>query len=66
MAWLSPPLNAQAVVEEAAAQGIALSPVSRFSLEPSARQGLVFGFAEFTPKSLQTAAGRLAVVLSAP
>jgi GntR family transcriptional regulator/MocR family aminotransferase len=52
-------LEARAIVEAAARQGVTVAPISRFSLEPVGRDGLVLGFSGFTPAQIQSGVLRL-------
>jgi GntR family transcriptional regulator/MocR family aminotransferase len=65
LGWLPPGLNAQRVAEQGAAHGLALTPISKFCLEPLSREGLVLGFAEFSPAAIREGARRLATLLRA-
>ncbi len=61
--WLPDGMDEKALIRSAAAQGLALTAVSHFSLEPMARQGVVLGFSEHTVADIQAGAERLAAAL---
>jgi GntR family transcriptional regulator/MocR family aminotransferase len=47
--WLPSGMSAQTVAKRAAASGLHMLPISRFSLRPLQRDGLVFGFRQLLP-----------------
>jgi GntR family transcriptional regulator/MocR family aminotransferase len=53
VAWLPNALNAQNISFNAAAKGVYVTPVSKFSFGPLARDGLVLGFANANPQALR-------------
>ncbi|MCI0395997.1 MAG: PLP-dependent aminotransferase family protein [Chloroflexi bacterium] len=61
--WLPDGMDDVSVVRQAAAQGLDLTPVSRFSMEPLARKGLVLGYAAYSVQQIQDAVRRLAAAL---
>jgi len=61
--WLPEGLNADDVVRAAEAQGVALSAVSNFSLEPLARKGVILGFSEHPVADIQAGVRRLAATI---
>ncbi|WP_082610308.1 PLP-dependent aminotransferase family protein [Bosea sp. Root381] len=46
-------LAACAIAQAAAKRGVTVAPISRFCLEPPARDGLVLGFSGFSPAEIQ-------------
>ena len=62
-AWLPSGLSAQMVVQRAEARGLRLLPLSRFSLRPLQRDGLVFGFATAAPDELRAGVKTLALAV---
>ncbi len=69
LARLGPRLGARMTDSEASARaeaaGLWLAPLSRYCFAPPIRQGLLFGFAAFTPVELEQAANRLKAALRA-
>jgi GntR family transcriptional regulator/MocR family aminotransferase len=63
VAWLPANVNALAVADLLGAHGLDISPVSRFSLGPLAREGLLLGFAGSPPEELRSGVHRLALAL---
>ncbi|GHO70253.1 GntR family transcriptional regulator [Ktedonobacter sp. SOSP1-52] len=63
VAWLPEGVSADSVVELATKQGLRILPVSRFSMRPLKRDGLVLGFANATPEALRADVHALARVL---
>jgi GntR family transcriptional regulator/MocR family aminotransferase len=56
VAWLPAGVDGAPIAQAAAAHGLRIQPVSRFSLRPSPRDGLVLGFAGNTPQELRAGA----------
>jgi GntR family transcriptional regulator/MocR family aminotransferase len=65
VAWLPAGVDGRRVAREAAALGLDVEPVSRFSLRPPARDGLLLGFASHGAPELRAGAAALAGVLRA-
>src|SRR6266540_154648 len=61
--WLPPGKDDQHAAELAAQVGIQVLPISRFSLEPLPRGGLVFGYAGTNEEAIHPGVKRLAVAL---
>jgi GntR family transcriptional regulator / MocR family aminotransferase len=61
--WLPAGLDQVALVRQASANDLKLVPVSIYSLEPLARQGLVLGYAAYSVPEIQDAVRRLAAVM---
>lgn len=61
--WLPPGWDDLAVAELSARHGIGAAPLSRYSLEPLARGGLLFGYASTSEAEIVSAVGRLAAAL---
>jgi GntR family transcriptional regulator/MocR family aminotransferase len=61
--WLPPGKDDQHAAELAAQVGIQVLPISRFSLEPLPRGGLVFGYAGMNEETIGPGVKRLAVAL---
>jgi GntR family transcriptional regulator/MocR family aminotransferase len=57
-------LSETAIAAAAAARGITVSPIARFSLEPAAVKGLVLGFGGVTPSEIRHGVAALGEVLS--
>lgn len=53
VAFLRPGLDAVAMTRMASRRGVTVAPISRFCLEPIARDGLVLGFSGFTPAEIR-------------
>ena len=62
--WLPEGITEQTVIELSTAQRLDLSPVSTFCIEPYSRQGLLLGYAAFTPQEIRSGVKRLATLLS--
>ena len=56
-------LSEIAVARAAASRGIAVSPIARFSIEPTEDNGLVLGFAGIKPAEIKSGVGVLSEVL---
>jgi GntR family transcriptional regulator/MocR family aminotransferase len=63
VAWLRAGLSAQAVARQAAAHGLQIPLLSRFSLRPLQRDGLMLGFAGANPDELRAGVRTLARAL---
>jgi GntR family transcriptional regulator / MocR family aminotransferase len=63
IAWLPSYLEDQAVVKQAAEQGLRLTPVSLFTLKPLERGGLILGYTGARESELQAGVERLAAIL---
>jgi GntR family transcriptional regulator/MocR family aminotransferase len=61
--WLPPGKDDQRAAELATKVGIQVLPISRFSLEPLPRGGLVFGYAGMNEEAIGPGVKRLAVAL---
>lgn len=61
--WLPPGLDDQAVAQQAARHEVEVTPLSKFSLTPLARQGLLLGYAGVDEPQIWAGARRLAVAL---
>jgi GntR family transcriptional regulator/MocR family aminotransferase len=61
--WLPPGKDDQRTASLAARVGIALMPISRYSLEPLPRGGLVFGYATTNEEAIRPGVKRLAAAL---
>jgi GntR family transcriptional regulator/MocR family aminotransferase len=62
---LPPGVDDHAVRDAAAARGVIVESLSMHYLGPSARQGLLLGFAGYGPRTTRTAMGRLAEAIDA-
>ena len=62
--WLPPGKDDQRAAELAAQVGIQVLPISRFSLEPLSRGGLVFGYAGTDEEAIPRGVKQLAAVLA--
>lgn len=63
--WLPEGMDDLALVREAARHDIDLVPVSRFSIEPLARKGILLGYSEYSVEQIQDGIRRLARAMSA-
>lgn len=61
--WLPPEKDDQRAAELAAGVGIVVSPISRYSLEPLSRGGLLFGYASTNEEEILLSVKRLAAAL---
>jgi GntR family transcriptional regulator/MocR family aminotransferase len=66
VAWLPSGMDDQAAARRAAAAGLEVLPVSRFSLNPPPRGGLLLGYAAATGQELRDGVKKLAAALRAP
>lgn len=62
-AWLPSNRNTREIAQQAAMCGLYIQPISRFSLQPLQRDGLLFGFACASPEELRAGVHRLALAL---
>ena len=53
IAYLRDGLDAATLTQAAARRGVTVAPISRFCLEPVARDGLVLGFSGFTSAEIR-------------
>jgi GntR family transcriptional regulator/MocR family aminotransferase len=65
MGWLPDGLEDMAVARAAAAEQVDVTPLSRFRIEPSQRQGLMLGYAGVDKAHILKGARRLGVALKA-
>ncbi len=65
VAWLRPGVSDQHVADAALAQGVEVSPLSRYAIRPLRRGGLLLGYAGLPPAALNDAVRTLARVLAA-
>jgi GntR family transcriptional regulator/MocR family aminotransferase len=65
VAWLPSGMSAQTVTLRAAASGLPILPISRFSLRSLQRDGLLLGFASASPQELRAGVQTLALALQA-
>jgi len=61
--WLPDGMDDLAVVRQAAAHGLDLWPVSNFSIEPLARQGLLLGYGGYNVQEIKDGVRRLAAAM---
>ena len=65
IAWLKRGLNAESTSKAAAANGLEVVPLSRFTLTALKRQGLVLGFAPYDSSQIKDGVNRLAWAIEA-
>jgi GntR family transcriptional regulator/MocR family aminotransferase len=65
VAWLRRGVSDRRISELALADGVEVSPLSRYAIRPLDRGGLLLGYAGFPPPALRDAVRRLARVLGA-
>jgi GntR family transcriptional regulator / MocR family aminotransferase len=65
VAWLPSGMSAQAAAHRAAAHGLHILPISKFSMRSLQRDGLVLGFASVSPQELRAGVHTLALALQA-
>jgi GntR family transcriptional regulator/MocR family aminotransferase len=53
IAWLPEGMDAISLVREAANQGVDIAPVSHFSIEPLARDGILLGYSDYSVEQIQ-------------
>src|SRR5262249_30610674 len=63
VAWLRNGLRENAVAHAAAEQKVETAPLRRFTLRMQQPEGLLLGFAAYTPRQIREAVDRLAVAL---
>lgn len=63
IAWLPAGLDEGSLIRQAVANGLNLWPVSTYSIEPLARQGLVLGYGGYSVPEIQDAVRRLAAAI---
>jgi GntR family transcriptional regulator/MocR family aminotransferase len=61
--WLAPGIDSNAAAAAAAARGIDVTPLARYSRAPLTRDGLQLGFAAVDPKEIRKGVGELAAAL---
>ncbi|MEP6923760.1 MAG: hypothetical protein ABI954_04790 [Pyrinomonadaceae bacterium] len=61
--WLPEEINAESVAEKAAAQDLKVSPVSAYSFNENAPNGLIFGYTLFNEKQIRAGVRKLARIL---
>ena len=60
VAWLPKGMDAISLAREAANQGIDIAPVSHFSIEPLARNGILLGYGDYSVEQIQDGMRHLA------
>ena len=63
--WLPEGMDAPSLAREAANQGVDLAPVSHFSIEPLARDGILLGYGDYSVEQIQDGMRRLAIAMDA-
>jgi GntR family transcriptional regulator/MocR family aminotransferase len=64
VAWLPDGMDVLALVRKAAAdQGVDIAPISHFSIEPLARDGILLGYSEYSVEQIQEGMRRLAIAM---
>ncbi len=63
IAWLPDGVDDIAVMRKAIEHGLNLWPLSRFSIKPLERKGLVLGFGEYSVQEIKDGIRRLAAVM---
>jgi GntR family transcriptional regulator/MocR family aminotransferase len=61
--WLPEGMDALALIREAADQEVDLAPVSQFSMEPLARDGILLGYSEYSVEQIQDGMRRLGMAM---
>jgi GntR family transcriptional regulator/MocR family aminotransferase len=61
--WLPEGMDALPLAREAARQGIDIAPVSHFSIEPLARDGILLGYGDYSVEQIQDGIRRLALAM---
>jgi len=64
VAWLPADLSEAAVIEAAAAEGVAVAGVSPYRLAPSPRGGLIFGYSNLSERAIADGVARLGRAVS--
>lgn len=62
--WLPDAFNEMEVVKKAKDYDLALTPISTFSIEPLARQGLLLGYGGYSPQQIKSSARKLGELLN--
>lgn len=62
--WLGPGLTETGVIAAAEAAGISLTPLSRFCIEPSSRDGVVLGYGGLRERDIRDGVRRLAAAIT--
>ncbi|HET6596798.1 MAG TPA: PLP-dependent aminotransferase family protein [Anaerolineales bacterium] len=62
--WLPQGMDAFALVREAANRGVDIVPVSHFSIEPLARDGILLGYSEYSVEQIQNGMRHLGMAMS--
>lgn len=61
--WLPEEMDALSLVREAANQGVDIAPVSHFSIEPLARNGILLGYSDYSVEQIRDGIRRLAMAM---
>ena len=61
--WLPEGMDAPALVREAADRGVDIVPVSHFSIEPPAREGILLGYSDYSVALIQDGMKRLGMAM---
>src|SRR6266508_1716832 len=61
--WLPEGMDALALAREATNQGVDIAPVSHFSIEPLARNGILLGYSDYSVEQIQDGMRRLAMAM---
>lgn len=61
--WLPQGMDALTLVAKAATRGVDLVPVSHFSIEPLARDGILLGYSDYSVEQIQKGMKRLAIAM---
>jgi GntR family transcriptional regulator/MocR family aminotransferase len=64
VAWLPDGMDVLALVHKAADQGVDIVPVSHFSIEPLARDGMLLGYSEYSVEQIQDGMRRLGMAMA--
>jgi GntR family transcriptional regulator/MocR family aminotransferase len=63
VAWLPDEVDSESLLHAAANHGLDLSPLSNYSIEPLARQGLLLGYGGYSVQEIESGIRRLAAVM---
>jgi GntR family transcriptional regulator/MocR family aminotransferase len=63
IAWLPEGMDALSLAREATNQGIDIAPVSKFSIEPLAQNGIILGYSDYSVEQIQDGIRRLAMAM---
>jgi GntR family transcriptional regulator/MocR family aminotransferase len=63
IARLPESMDTLALAREAAIQGVDIAPVSHFSMEPLARDGILLGYSDYSVEQIQDGMKRLAMAM---